>query len=264
MTRADDRHPNTAPEQSDLLAHGRHQIHHYYTEARGAFKQMRNEQRVQWLALCHALAWDDDDVVRTFALRQLAFYGDNSDLEAEAAALDVLKHMPEKVREVAPEYPHRITPQRHLQIAALLALGHVGGAAAFPILFARAQAGDEIALRNAAVQAHTLQQQKQIVELARKFLQADEFHLAYQGLQALWRFSTPEHEQSLLLAVARKSKFDIIIRMLGHGNPTILPAVRELLSELPPHTVQHKAALEAIEELEQREQRMREVSEQGD
>lgn len=258
MTRADDKHMGTTHEQADVLAHWRHQILLHCAEARSAFEQMRNEQRAKWFYICHALAWDGDGIVRTFALRQLAFYGDKNDLEAETAALDVLKQMPEKVREVTPDYPHRITPQRHLQIAALLALGHVGGTTAFSILFARAHAGDEIALRNAAEQAHTQEQQEQIVELARKFLQADEFHLAYQGLQALWRFSTPEREQSLLLTVARKSKFDIIIRMLGHANPTILPAVRELLSELRPNTVQHMAALEAIEELEQRNQQIRE------
>lgn len=264
MTRVDDKHVGTMHEQADVLAYWRHQILLQYAEAHSAFEHLRSGQRVNWFHICHALAWDDDVVIRTFALRQLAFYGDKDDVEAEAAALDVLKHMPEKVREVTPEYPHRITPQRHLQIAALLALGHVGGAGAFPILFVRAQAGDEIALRNAAEQASTPEQQKQIVKLARKFLQADQFRLAYQGLQVLWRFSTPEHEQSLLLAVAHKSKFDIIIRMLGHGSPTILPAVRDLLSELPPNTVQHKAALEAIGELEQREQHMREMREHSD
>lgn len=266
MPGTDDTHQRGPSYQSDRLAYWHHRILDHYSAARTDFEQMRKlrTQRQEWFDLCHALAWNYDSEVRTFALRQLAFYGDKDDAEAEAAALDVLRQMPEKVREVTPEYPHRITPERHLQIAAFLALGRVGTEAAYNVLYAHARAGDEFALLNAAEQARTAEQQEQMIVLARQFLRLDRFSLSYKGLQVLMRFSTAEREQNLLLEVAQKNRYDFAIYALGHTNPSMLPAIRDLLEHVSPNTAQYVAARTAIAELEQREQQMRSKQDRGD
>lgn len=257
MNGADGNPTDDTSQWEDQLASWREQILHQQDEAYQAFKHMRGElkQRAHWLALCHALAWDRQDEVREFALRQVAASGEKDDAAAEAAALDVLRAIPEQA--------YYRTPARDLQTAAFMALGRAGTAAAFPVLYAHAQAGDDVALVHAAKQARTSEQRQQLVALARTFLQSGEFGRSYWGLFVLRRLSRPEREQELLLEVARKDRFDFIIHALGDASPTILPTVRELLAQTSPHTVQHEAALEAITKLEKRALQQQKQAEEG-
>lgn len=170
--------------------------------AQRGLDQLAREQHERFVVLCRRLAQDAAPLVKRIALRKLGQRGDRDDESAEAAALEIL-HTPSL---------------RSLQNTALFALGTVGTARAFPILWRYAQAGSPFALASASKQVRTAAQRAQILALARQFITAPRglgSHLRGESLEVLLRHSTVLREREVLLAAARLLTDENVIIALG-------------------------------------------------
>src|SRR6185437_3014047 len=120
-------------------------------EARYELRSLNERDHASYIRVARQLVHDSDTTVRHEALLTWAFYGDPTDAEVEAVAIDALE-----------------TPE--LRNAAFVALKQAGTPVAFPVLLSYASQEYEYALQAAAWQARTPQQQQQVLELARKQL----------------------------------------------------------------------------------------------
>jgi hypothetical protein len=195
--------------------------------------RLRNQERDRYLALCRALAWDRSPSIRLIALRQLGYYGERDDSAAEAAALDAAAD---------PE----------LRNAALLALGTVATPQAFPTLLAFAASGRYMGVEAAAKQARTPEQRESLVQLARRFVLAEDVQLRWRAVKTLRTFSTPLAEEQLLMEAARRYVDDFTISALGQASARVLPVLRALQSKAPAQSYLHADLSRAIATVQNR------------
>jgi hypothetical protein len=183
-----------------------------------------------FLALLRSLAASTLLEVRQVALRMLGYYGDRDDAVAEAAAL-------------AARQPGE-------QNDALGALGTVGTNAAFSVLLPYAEAGNVLGLAAALKQARTESARMRILELAQRFILGEDFHLRMISLRCLQQLSRPEREEDLLVEAVRRHPDELVIAVLKHATPRVLPALREIYTSFPPESAEAGDLAETLQELE--------------
>lgn len=193
--------------------------------------QLRVQNRKQFLELCRGLAAHPPPSTQDLGLRMLGYHGDPDDDEADAIAR-----------------AHLDDPA--LLKAALLALGAVAIPSTFPILLASAEDGHYLALRSATKQARTLEQRRQVLQLARRQIMSNDLQMRVQAVWALRQLSTAEEEERLLLEAARRFPDELIFAALRHATPGVLPALRTLLAQFPTGSAQYNDVTDAIQAIQ--------------
>ena len=203
--------------------------------------ELAKTEHANFVRLCRDLLDDPQIEVRQRILFFVMRFGDRDDAVTESRVLAAL---------TVPE----------LQARSILALGTVGTARAFPILWDYAQARSPIGLRAASNQVRTSGQRAQVLELARRFMLvpgAAATDLREECLQVLLRLSTILEELDVLLAVARRFTEDDVIWLLGNANvdanarAAIATELRAIQTDYPEDCVEYKSLSYAIATLEQ-------------
>lgn len=204
-----------------------------------ALRRLYRRDHERFVLLCRQLADDDLPTIKATALRMLGYYGEPEDTQAQSAALRALS-------------------DPATRDAALLALGKVGTAEAFPVLFHYASEGatpkgSDIALRGLVKRATTEEQRHRVLELSRRLVLAEDFQVRIAAVQALRAVSNPVAEEQLLLEAASRYPDETIFGALGHATTRILPELREMRSRFRPGTAQYQEMSRAIESIEIRQ-----------
>lgn len=200
-----------------------------------ALQHLDERDHAAFVGLSHQLLQDPALPIQEAALGALGELGDADDAIGEAAALRALDEPP-------------------LHEVALIALAKIATPAAFPLLLARAQAGDGWALRAVAWQARTAEQRQRVMELSRLLLFADSPRLRTMAVRVLNGLSSPDQEEDLLLEAARRYHDEIVIGSLEEATPRVLPALRQMLADLRPGTAEAGDVERAIDALERKVQ----------
>lgn len=190
-------------------------------------------QHADFLRLCYQLLDDPNLRVRDDILFHLKRFGDRDDTLAETKVLAALA-----------------VPQ--LRPRALLALGTVGTASIFPLLYDCAVAGEMFALNALARQSRSEMQRQQAKALGRTWLLSEVYNQREEALQALRILSTAGAEEDLLLDAYLKYGDELVVWALGGASARMLPILHRLLKRWPVGCAEYGDVMKAIRRLETR------------
>jgi hypothetical protein len=210
------------------------------TDAQGAVRalaRVSTEQHARFLAICQTLLDDPAPEVRREVFRLLTRFGDRDDAIATAHALDALN-----------------VPALH--DAALIVLGTVGTAAAFPVLSSQAEADSvpaAYALASLSAQVRTEAERARVVALARTHLLSTHLAVREAAVDALARHSSAAAEETVLLDAYRRYRDEFVAGFLQQATPAVLPALQALLDSMPTQFVEHQDVARAIQAISDRQ-----------